>query len=47
MKMETPKNENAQGSSNTLKSLLQNQRYLKALEKLEKAQKKLLKIIDQ
>ena len=46
MKMETPKKQGAQRTSNTLKSYLTNETYLELLDRFEKAQKKLVKNID-
>jgi len=44
--METPNKQSAQRTSNTLKSHLQDEAYLRALEMFENAQHKIAKIID-
>ena len=46
MKMETPNKQGAQCMSNTLKSYLTNETYLKLLDKFENAQRKLVKNIN-
>ena len=44
--METPNKQGAQRTSNTLKSYVTNETYLKLLKRFENAQKKLIKNID-
>lgn len=41
--METPKKQNAQDTSNTLKKFLQDEDFLRALELIERAEKNSLK----
>jgi hypothetical protein len=44
--METPNKQDAQRTSNTLKSYLQNENYMKAMQMIENSQHKLRKLLD-